>query len=99
MFPAYGIEPSTTLPRSIRVLPTSGANTHAATASDPNPARVHVNRRRTDARAGTAAAGSVPAGNRHHRHVTGARMELHVCVDVVEDANIFCGERRVRRAV
>ena len=61
---------------------------HAAAASVPKPATVHSSRCRTDARGWTPASASVRAGNGHHRQVTGARMELHVRVDVVQQPDV-----------
>src|SRR4029453_10309034 len=45
---AYGIDRSKTVPRWIRVLPTSGASSSASAASVPNAAMVKARRRRID---------------------------------------------------
>src|SRR5437773_7467830 len=77
----------------MRVLPTSGASTQAATASAPNPAIVHASRARIDFGA------SVSSANRHHRHATGTRMELHVRVDAVETPDVLRRQDVVRGAL
>src|SRR5258705_8262900 len=99
MLSAYGIERSKTVARLIRVLPTSGAKSTAATASAPNPTIVISSRCRTGARGGRAAAASVRAGNRHHRQVSGTCMELHVGIHFEQEADVLAGQRVARRAV
>src|SRR5262245_44964505 len=78
----YGIDRSKTLPRSMWVLPTSGARSRAAAARAPNPASVHASRRRM----------SLRSAKRHHRDMTGTRMELHVRVDAVQLTNAIHGQ-------
>ena len=90
MLSANGIDRSNTVARWIGVLPTSGASRQRRSASVPKPATVHASRRAT-----TEARGDrrrlqrqCDRAMRHHRQMTGARMELHVGVDVVEQPDV-----------
>src|SRR3954470_12557873 len=83
----------------MRVLPTSGASTHAASASDPQPAMVQITRCRTGRRTGAAAVASACAGNGYHQQMAGARMVGDVGLDAVELADVRRGQRLGREAV
>src|SRR3954468_2055336 len=85
---AYGRDRSNTALRWIGVPPTSGASSTAPAASAPNARSVQPTRRRI-------AAGSVTAAKGHNQQPACARVELHVCFDLVERANVV-GREDVR---
>src|SRR3954467_15853550 len=80
------------------VEPTSGASTHAVTASRPNPASVHARRPRTSSRPSGRSTASVTAGNGHDREMARAWMELDVSVRSYRRADVVGGERVAGRA-
>src|SRR3954451_17677132 len=80
------------------VAPTSGASTHAVTASRPNPASVHARRPRTSSRPSGRSTASVTAGNGHDREMARAWMEPAFIVHFVQRADVVGGERAAGRA-
>src|SRR5438552_6702085 len=94
---ANGVEP-TTRPRRIDVLPASGANRHAASASTPNAPSVAMRRWRKG-NAACRPAALDRSRNRHHAHVAGPRVELDVGVDAIQRAHVRGRQNVAREAV